>query len=397
MPAARLSHLPSWLARPVPRLPIAWRRASRFVGAALVLSGGWTMGWLGLSLGALGLLCWWLPDHGASAAASDADTPQGPAVAATPADSARGLHALVHDVTDEWSKQLSLGRTLNQQGLEGLLSTFSTLSELIGSVTAQLANFKPNVAAGVIGDAVDAQRPALDELMTPLKRAFAQREEMRQQLKQCIDALCQLQQWSKDARELAQHTRMVAFNASIEAVRGCGGSPEEMSARQTISTEIGRVSRSIVALCDAMDQMVQPLHQAGHQMQQAALIQDTNDEELRLELELRARHAISAMFESLGGSIASGSDLQQASDALAAQVDQAFTEFQFGDRVEQLLQILNRDIDRLYEFSAKGIEPEPQDIRRWLDELAASYTMDEQRSQHHNTELIDRGSRVEFF
>ena len=33
----------------------------------------------------------------------------------------------------------------------------------------------------------------------------------------------------------------------------------------------------------------------------------------------------------------------------------------------------------------------------WLAELAESYTMDEQRSQHHNTELVDRSSRVEFF
>lgn len=401
MSPARLLSPPAWLVLPL-RHPGQAPGIGLFAclpGIALTLAGGWQGGWIGVATSTVGLLLGWValrwarhrPDTATDTTSHTLDED------ATAANGPGGMHALVHSLTDEWSKQLTLGRDANKEGLERLLTTFADISTLMATMSERLANFKPTASAGVIGDAVDAQRPALMELMAPLERAFEQREAMRAQLKVCADTLGSLLTWSKEARELAQHTRMVAFNASIEAVRGSNGSPDEMAARQTISGEIRRVSESIIGICDGMDQLLQPLHAATHTMQQEALIQDSNDEQLRLELELRARHAITAMFESLGGSIASGSDLLETSQALSTQMEEAFTGFQFGDRIEQMLQILNRDINRLYDFSATGQQPTPQDTKRWLAELAQSYTMDEQRSQHHNTELVDRSSRVEFF
>lgn len=407
MPFVPPLSLPAWLARPLQGRahwlrPQGWGRWALAPGMALALAGGWVGGGIGVTMSAAAALLTWLiglqrPTPGSDEATQDHGDAQGTPERVEPTERGDGLHLLVHELTDEWSKQLQLGRDQNREGLEKLLMTFTSLSDVMTSMASRLANFKPNVAAGVIGEVVDAQRPALDELMAPLERAFAERESMRAQLKVCADTLGSLLDWSKGARELAQHTRMVAFNASIEAVRGSSGSPDEMAARQTISTEIRRVSESIIALCDAMDQLMQPLHAASHSLQQKALIQDTNDEQLRAELELRARHAITAMFESIGGSLTTGSEIQEASEALSAQLEQAFTEFQFGDRVEQMLQILNRDIDRLCDYSAKREQPSANDIKSWLNKLAESYTMDEQRSQHHNTELVDRSSRVEFF
>ena len=399
MSPARLLSPPAWLVLPSrhPGQASGIGRLAWVPGLAMTLAGGWQGGWVGLAVSAVGVLASWVGlrwSHHRGGADTPPHTPDDDATATTEPG---GMHALVRSVTDEWSKQLTLGRDANKEGLERLLMTFSELSTHMATMADRLANFKPSASAGVIGEAVDAQRPALMELMTPLERAFEQREAMRAQLKVCADTLGSLLNWSKEARELAQHTRMVAFNASIEAVRGSNGSPDEMAARQTISGEIRRVSESIIAMCDNMDQLLQPLHAASHTMQQEALIQDSNDEQLRLELELRARHAITAMFESLGGSISSGSDLLETSQAISTQMEEAFTGFQFGDRIEQMLQILNRDINRLYDFSGSGQQPSPQDIKRWLAELAESYTMDEQRSQHHNTELVDRSSRVEFF
>lgn len=402
MPTAPLLRMPARLARPL-HVPVRWLKLqglggwSLVPGLGLALAGGWVGDSLGLAASAVGSCLVWAGALALRADPVETAAHAEPVITAPDEEAGQGMHSLVRDLTDEWSKQLELGREHNRAGLERLLLTFSTLSDVMASMSSRLANFKPNVSAGVIGQTVDAQRPALDELMAPLERAFAERETMRAQLQACAESLGSLLEWSKSARELAQHTRMVAFNASIEAVRGSGGAPEEMAARQTISTEIRRVSESIIALCDAMDQLMRPLHETSHSLQQQALIHDTNDEQLRAELELRARHAIAAMFESLGGSLSSGSDLQEASEAMSAQLEQAFTEFQFGDRVEQMLQILNRDINRLYDYAAKGEQPTAQEIKVWLEQLSESYTMDEQRSQHHNTELVDRSSRVEFF
>lgn len=400
-------------------LPLtAWRQAQPGARAHFLLAGRWAWllgvpsvaagGWmgdvagLGTALLGGGLLLWSGHARGAqgggdSAAAPEFDARNHSDSGMEVSSVAGGMHGLVKDVVDEWITQVGLSRDQNKDGLENLLMVFSTLSGLMDSMSVRLANFKPSAAPGAINDALDVQRPAIDELMGPIEKAFAQRQAMLRHVQTCHDTLVQLMGWSKDARELAHHTRMVAFNSSIEAVRGSNGSPEQMAARQAISTEVRRVSEAIIGICDALDKLIRPLHEASHSLQQEALIHDSNEEELRLELELRARHAITALFDALGGSMSSGSELLEASQTITAQMEQAFTAFQFGDRVEQMLQIISQDMRRLSTYASQGEQPNKQDIARWLQELESNYTMDEQRSQHHETELVDRSGRVEFF
>ncbi len=406
MSSLRALPLTAWRHTP-PGARAQLTRAGRWawlLGVPCLVFGGWTGEVAGLGASALGgaLLLW--------CGLSRGDGQRGPAPVSTPIDggvlsdseletstTGGGMHSMVQGVVDEWLTQMSLSRDQNKEGLENLLMVFSTLSSLMDSMSVRLANFKPSAAPGAVNDAIDVQRPAIDELMAPIERAFAQRQAMLAHVRTCHDTLVQLMNWSKDARELAHHTRMVAFNSSIEAVRGSNGSPEQMAARQAISTEVRRVSESIIAICDALDRLIRPLHEASHSLQQEAVIHDSNEEELRLELELRARHALTALFDALGGSMSSGSELLEASQTISAQMEQAFTAFQFGDRVEQMLQIISQDMQRMSTYARQGEQPNRQDIARWIQELETRYTMDEQRSQHHETELVDRGGRVEFF
>jgi hypothetical protein len=72
--------------------------------------------------------------------------------------------------------------------------------------------------------------------------------------------------------------------------------------------------------------------------------------------------------------------------------------FQFGDRVSQMLDIVANDMIRT---SPAGWPPTryatQTDAAEWLAALEASYTMDEQRAQHHGNVHVDRGSEIEFF
>ena len=307
------------------------------------------------------------------------------------------MNRMMTEVVALWVKQCALSRESNQQGVDKLLNSFTTVSDLLTTLTQQLKDFRPNVAAGATGEAIEVERPALDALLVPMKRAFAQRDDMLGQVKACNDILSTLQQWSKDTRDLAQHTRMVAFNSSIESARAQAGSGDPGTG-QSISNEIRRVSEGIVATCDQLDALIRPLQEVGHQVHQSNLIRDTTDEELRIEIETQARLALQALFEALGGSMSSGRALQECSEALSSQMEEAFTHFQFGDRVAQMMQIVTEDMERLVTWT-QGNPPPPTaaDIQEWVTRLEANYTMDEQRSQHHDAQTVDRSGVVEFF
>ena len=46
---------------------------------------------------------------------------------------------------------------------------------------------------------------------------------------------------------------------------------------------------------------------------------------------------------------------------------------------------------------AQNPHPPATEAAQWLARLEASYTMEEQRSEHHGNVHVDRGSEVEFF
>ena len=99
----------------------------------------------------------------------------------------------------------------------------------------------------------------------------------------------------------------------------------------------------------------------------------------------------------MGGKVGSGRELHECSQALVAQMDAMFMHFQFGDRVDQMLQIICDDMERMVATSTNDTRITRQDVQSWMEGLANRYTTDEQRAEHHGTELVDQGSQVEFF
>ena len=71
--------------------------------------------------------------------------------------------------------------------------------------------------------------------------------------------------------------------------------------------------------------------------------------------------------------------------------------FQFGDRLSQMLDIVAKDMQNFARWVAANPYATQSDAAEWLANLEASYTMEEQRSQHHGNVHIDRGSEIEFF
>jgi hypothetical protein len=370
----------------------------RWAWCGLALVGVVTCAWLGGWIGSAGALAcalflawaWAWARHPTSIASDSA-----PGAGREPgAPHMQGVQMMVSQIVPAWSEQVGVSRTANQDGMSNLLTTFSTISGMLDTLNALFEGCKPSVAPGAVGEAIDAQRPAIDALLQPMERAFKQRDAMLEQLGVCATTAAKLQQLSKEIRSVGAHTRLVAFNASIEANRSHGG---QNGGQSSVATEIRTLAERVVALCDQLDAQIRPMYESTRQTHQEGLLTDTSVEELRLEAELKAREALQSLLQNLGASVGGATNVQAFSRELTQHMESMFTHFQFGDRVEQMLDIIGKDMNRFVDWSKDNPYATALDVQNWLKKLEKSYTMSEQRSQHHGTEHVTVGSQVDFF
>jgi methyl-accepting chemotaxis protein len=378
--------------------------AGRRLAAVALAVAGLGLAWFGgpaalagaLAVGAGALLLRHTPAAADPVAASPSTADAPSATVNTPPDDSAGLPGAAHLVTEVvpvWARQLEATRQTADQGLSSLLASFARMSDSLETLLGGMGAFGATAAPGAGERAVQASAPQMQALLGPSLRAFEQRDAAVAELRRCGEALAQLGDLANQARAVARHTRLVAFNASIEANRqGASdkGNQAVASEMRSVADQLARIGESIARLTASVGEQVD-------RTRREAEIRDTAPDELQMELELRARDALTAMLAAIGASLQTSGAVRDASQALRAQLDEAFVQFQFGDRVSQMLAILGNDMSNLAQWVAQNPHPPVTEAAQWLARLEASYTMEEQRSEHHGNVHIDRGSEVEFF
>ena len=378
--------------RPARRWRLAAAAALVLAGSGLAWQGG-VAALAGLALAA-GVPAWLL------AARRGAAAPEAPAVVSEgpPALGGRaGTEVMVSQVVPVWSQQLDVASAAAAEGLGQLLQTFGAMAEILGTLTDRLDGAQATLQAGALEQAMAEGSPghqALAALMAPSRRAFEQRDAAMAELTRCAESLDELRQLGRQAREIGKHTRLVALNATIEANRSSssqdGGSLAVARETRMLSDRIGSVGAQIEARVGQLERTLSP-------QRLRCEIDGAPPEELQMELALRARQALEALLAELGGAMQSSAEVRAASSALREQIDETFVQFQFGDRISQMLAIVGSDMQNFARWIAAHPYATQSDAAEWLANLERSYTMDEQRSQHHGNVHIDRGSEVEFF
>jgi methyl-accepting chemotaxis protein len=304
-----------------------------------------------------------------------------------------GAAHMVTEVVPVWARQLEATRLTADQGLASLLASFAQMSDSLETLLSGMGAFGATATPGAGERAVAAATPEMQALLGASQRAFEQRDAAVAELRRVGELLADLSDLATQARAVARHTRLVAFNASIEANRqgtADAGNQAVAGEMRSVADQLARIGESIARVTASVNEQV------GRARREAE-IRDTSPDELQMELELRARDALAAMLGSIGASLQTSGAVRDASQALRGQLDEAFVHFQFGDRVSQMLAILGNDMNNLAQWIAQNPHPPATEAAQWLARLEASYTMEEQRSEHHGNVHVDRGSEVEFF
>lgn len=384
----------------------AWSQPRKLVLGGLLAAGALLLGWQGGALGAAGVLAagglafGLLPGRGGAAAGAEG-APQEPSAFEQPRVSGGrvGAEVMVSQVVPVWSKQMEITREAAVDGMAKLLDTFAQMSGALGTLADNLENNSPTLEVGGIDNALAVNSPAqaaLAALLAPSMRAFAQRDAALNELNHCAEALQELRHLGQQAREVAKHTRLVAFNASIESNRGVQAAGSGSGA-QAVANETRMLAARMGEVGEQVERTVSKLDKSLHSERLKGAVGSSTEEELRLEVQVRAREALSGLVGALGSAMSNSADVQQASQTLREQLDEAFVNFQFGDRLSQMMAIVGTDMANFARWVSANPYATQSDAAEWLANLESSYTMEEQRSQHHGNVHIDRGSEIEFF
>src|SRR5581483_4322400 len=280
-----------------------------------------------------------------------------------------------------WAKQIETARYQTEDAVVALTARFegivNRLDRALGSVGAASAT------KDIAEDAAEGERH-LAEVIQALKLIQESRDALAQDIRALVNHTEQLRKMSSDVESIAFQTNMLALNAAIEAAhagaagRGFAVVAQEVRALSEAARSTGkRISGTVGLISTALVEIGTKNERVSSRDQQAVT---DSQEHIRTVLE-RFNQRTSRLAEAAQQS-------QQASEAIKGEVCESLVQLQFQDRVGQILQHVVSSMRQVGELSVAA-EPDGngrERVRQHMENMARTYTTEEQRRLHRGLE-----------
>lgn len=300
---------------------------------------------------------------------------------------------LVAEVLPVWRRHIDSARQHSEESVGSILASFGSISERLDQAIQMTQGNQGGLSHCSADELVQRNEAAVEQMLQPLRQAISARDQVYAKLDMIAEAMSDLRQIALQIKQLARRTNMVALNASVEASRagerGSGFAVVAQEVRQ-LATQSAEAANQMTTRTNTVDLELQALRNQ-------AATHDSSDEALRDEAGANARAVISGLLQSLGDMDRSSRELQEAGAAVSAEFERVLMGFQTQDRLSQMLTCVTDDINRLTQWLEQGGDLSAAQAGEWLARLDESYTMEEQRSEHHGNTSIQRETAVEFF
>lgn len=302
--------------------------------------------------------------------------PESPPVAPEPdagaaRDSWGKLSGLLARVLPVWQGNVQLARSQTSAAIDNLTARFVGIHERLGDALNISQGGKNADVLRVIQNAAEQ----LGGIASALEAVLASRQALLAKLDTLAAA-------SDDIRRLAQENEQLAGRTGVTDLLSSEQSWRELAERaaensRQIAARAKGARQQILAAAGAADELPAG---AGDIIENSRLVIDQVVADFR-----QSAMKLSATVEQLEGE----------NREVDREVCDILVNLQFQDRISQILDHVQRDIQRLHEAAGDPGLPAPE---QWLAELEKTYTTQEQRQVHagqqaHNT----MHSQVDFF
>ncbi|BAL26472.1 methyl-accepting chemotaxis protein [Azoarcus sp. KH32C] len=284
--------------------------------------------------------------------------------------------ALCGGILPVWSRHLQTVRMQTEEAIGTLSARFAGISDKLDTAVRASHEAAGNGAAG--GDGIvgmlEASRSELGAILASLRTAFDSKMHLLDEIARLAAFADELRGMADEVGKIAGQTNLLALNAAIEAARageaGRGFAVVADAVRELSrqSSETGKhISTNIAAVTAAIDATLHAANEQAH-----------TDEQSISEADAAVASILERFHCATAGLEASAEILQRESSGIRGEVADVLVSLQFQDRISQMLGHLDDDMQKLAAQDAAAI-----DVAAWLDELARSYTTEEQRVVHH--------------
>jgi len=299
---------------------------------------------------------------------------------------------LSQQVVPVWKRNVEAARIHSEKSIEALLESFvrvsTHLDEAVGADKVSM-----HIEMGGSDELVARHQPQIDTLLASTRAAVRMKDEMLAGVQSLAVTLDEMVLLSKEVQSIGRATHLLALNASVEATRagqaggGFGVVAQEVRALAGQARQTGiRIGKHVQTMQERLTSVVADVRR-----------HDTDDDEIELQARESAREVVVSLVGSLTEISRSSRGLRDASRQVQTDLEKIYMSLQSQDRLTQMLNAVTEDMERFNAWQKGEPDGAASSPALWLERMESSYTMEELRSSHHNTTVVERTAAVEFF
>jgi methyl-accepting chemotaxis protein len=280
-----------------------------------------------------------------------------------------------------WAKQIESARRQTEEAVVALSARFegivNRLDRALGSAGAESGT------QAIAQDAQEGERH-LAEVIQALKLIQQSRDALAEDIRALVKHTEELRKMSSDVESIAFQTNMLALNAAIEAAhagvagKGFAVVAHEVRALSEAARTTGkRITGTVGLISTALVEIGAKNERVSSRDQQSV---SDSQEHIRTVLE-RFNQRTTRLA-------AAAQQSHQAGEAIKGEVCESLVQLQFQDRVGQILQHVvgsMQQVQQLPAMAGPGDTAQEQ-VRQHMENMARTYTTDEQRRLHRGLE-----------
>lgn len=283
-------------------------------------------------------------------------------------------------VSSLWARHVDDAREHSRAAVDSLVVRFGQLVQELAQAELASSEVAGGKGQGIVAVIEDCG-PRLAVLVDGLRQALTLKQQLLDEVTRLGDFTGELQAMAGDVGRLAAQTNLLALNAAIEAARageaGRGFSvvADEVRKLSTQSAETGkRIGEKVLVISAAIQSTAAA---AGHARSQ--------DEDAIVTSERTINDVMGTLAEAGARLQHVAQELHQNNGQARDQISGLLVDFQFQDRVSQILSHVTADIRKLEDVLGKmrtDLGARMPSTEQWLEDLGRTYATEDERRAH---------------